>query len=87
MITADCGGSNNHRTRLWRWTLQRSASESGLKTELCQDPPGSSKWNKIEDRLLCHITRNWQDVPFESHEVVATLIGSTSTTTVHEVHA
>lgn len=87
LITADCGGSNSPRTRLWRWALQRFANESGMKIELCHYPPGTSKWNKIEHRLFCHITRNWQGVPLESHEVVVNLIGSTKTTTGLEVHA
>jgi transposase len=87
LITADCGGSNSPRTRLWRWALQRFANETGMKIELCHYPPGTSKWNKIEHRLFCHITRNWQGVPLESHEVVVSLIGSTKTTTGLEVHA
>jgi transposase len=87
LITADCGGSNSPRTRLWRCTLQRFANETGMKIELCHYPPGTSKWNKIEHRLFCHITRNWQGVPLESHEVVVNLIGSTKTTTGLEVHA
>ncbi len=87
LITADCGGSNSPRTRLWRWALQRFANETGMKIELCHYPPGTSKWNKIEHRLFCHITRNWQGVPLESHEIVVNLIGSTKTTTGLEVHA
>jgi transposase len=87
LITADCGGSNSPRTRLWRWTLQRFANETGMKIELCHYPPGTSKWNKIEHRLFCHIARNWQGVPLESYEVVVNLIGSTKTTTGLEVHA
>jgi hypothetical protein len=87
LITADCGGSNSPRTRLWRWVLQQFANETGLTLELCHYPPGTSKWNKIEHRLFCHITRNWQGVPLESHEVVVNLIGSTKTETGLEVHA
>jgi transposase len=87
LITADCGGSNSPRTRLWRWVLQQFANETGLKIELCHYPPGTSKWNKIEHRLFCHITRNWQGVPLESHEVVVNLIGSTKTNSGLEVHA
>ena len=87
LITADCGGSNSPRTRLWRWVLQLFANETGMKIELCHYPPGTSKWNKIEHRLFCHITRNWQGVPLESHEVVVNLIGSTKTTKGLEVHA
>jgi Rhodopirellula transposase DDE domain len=87
LITAACGGSNGPRTRIWRWTAQRFASETGMKIERCHDSPGTSKWNKIEHRLFCHITRNWQGVPPESHEVVVNLIVSTKTTTGFEVHA
>jgi transposase len=79
LITADSGGSNSPRTRLWRWELQRLANETGLKIELCHFPPGTSKWNKIEHRLFCHITRNWRGVPLESLEIVVNLIGSTRT--------
>jgi hypothetical protein len=87
LITADCGGSNSPRTRLWRWALQRFANETGLTIEVCHYPPGTSKWNKIEHRLFCHITRNWQGVPLESHEIVVNLIGSTRTAEGLEVHA
>ena len=87
LITADCGGSNSPRTRLWRWALQQFASQRGLKLELCHYPPGTSKWNKIEHRLFCHITRNWQGIPLISHDVVVSLIGSTRTESGLEVHA
>jgi hypothetical protein len=87
LITADCGGSNSPRTRLWRWELQRFANETGLKIELCHFPPGTSKWNKIEHRLFCHITRNWQGVPLETLELVVNLIGNTKTKEGLEVHA
>jgi transposase len=87
LITADSGGSNSPRTRLWRWELQRLANQTGLKIELCHFPPGTSKWNKIEHRLFCHITRNWQGVPLESLEIVVSLIGSTKTKEGLEVHA
>lgn len=87
LITADSGGSNSPRTRLWRWALQSFANETGLKLELCHYPPGTSKWNKIEHRLFCHITRNWQGTPLESHEIVVNLIGSTRTKEGLEVHA
>jgi Rhodopirellula transposase DDE domain len=87
LITADCGGSNSPRTRLWRWALQQFANETGLKIELCHYPPGTSKWNKIEHRLFCHITRNWQGIPLESFEIVVNLIGSTKTEKGLEVHA
>lgn len=87
LITADSGGSNSPRTRLWRWALQQFANETGLKIELCHYPPGTSKWNKIEHRLFCHITRNWQGVPLETMEIVVKLIGSTRTEQGLEVHA
>jgi len=87
LITADCGGSNSPRTRLWRWALQQFANESGLQIELCHYPPGTSKWNKIEHRLFCHITRTWQGVPLETFAIVISLIGSTKTDTGLEVHA
>lgn len=87
LITADCGGSNSPRTRLWRWALQQFANQTGLTIELCHYPPGTSKWNKIEHRLFCHITRTWQGVPLETFEIVVSLIGSTKTSTGLEVHA
>jgi transposase len=87
LITADSGGSNSPRTRLWRWALQQFANEAGIKIELCHYPPGTSKWNKIEHRLFCHITRNWQGVPLETLEIVVNLIGSTRTEQGLEVHA
>jgi transposase len=87
LITADSGGSNSPRTRLWRWVLQQFANETGMTVELCHYPPGTSKWNKIEHRLFCHITRNWQGVPLETMEIVVNLIGSTRTKEGLEVHA
>jgi hypothetical protein len=59
LITADGGGSNGSRTRLWKVALQRLADATGLKIGVCHFPPGTSKWNKIEHRMFCHITRNW----------------------------
>ncbi len=87
LITADSGGSNSPRTRLWRWALQQFANEAGLTLELCHYPAGTSKWNKIEHRLFCHITRNWQGIPLETLEVVVSLIGATKTNEGLEVHA
>ena len=87
LITADCGGSNSPRTHLWLWELQKLANKTGMIFEACHYPPGTSKWNKIEHRLFCHITRNWQGVPLETHEVVVNLIGSTTTEEGLEVHA
>jgi transposase len=86
LITADCGGSNGHRTRLWKLQLQQLADELGMIIEVCHYPPGTSKWNKIEHRLFCHITRNWRGVPLESHEVVVNLVSSTRTGEGLEVH-
>lgn len=87
LITGDSGGSNGHRNRLWKAELQRFANRTGLIVEVCHFPPGTSKWNKIEHRLFCHITRNWQGVPLETHEIVVNLIGSTRTEEGLEVHA
>ena len=87
LITADAGGSNSPRTRLWRWELQNLANETGLRLEACHYPPGTSKWNKIEHRLFCHITRNWRGTPLETLEIVVSLIGGTKTDEGLEVHA
>lgn len=87
LITADSGGSNVSRTRLWKLELQRFADQSGMLIEVCHYPPGTSKWNKIEHALFCHITRNWQGIPLETLEVVVNLIGSTRTQKGLEVHA
>lgn len=86
LITADSGGSNGHRNRLWKFELQQLADQTGMIIEVCHYPPGTSKWNKIEHRLFCHITRNWRGVPLETHQVVVNLIGSTRTTKGLEVH-
>jgi len=86
LITADSGGSNAHRSRLWKIELQQLANETGMKIEVCHYPPGTSKWNKIEHRLFCHITRNWRGVPLETHQVVVNLVGSTKTNEGLEVH-
>ena len=86
LITADSGGSNGHRNRLWKYELQRLADQTGMIIEVCHYPPGTSKWNKIEHRLFCHITRNWRGVPLESLQVVVSLVGSTRTAEGLEVH-
>ena len=65
--------------RLWKVALQRLADATGLKIAVCHFPPGTSKWNKIEHRMFCHITRNWRGRPLESHEVIVNLIASTTT--------
>jgi transposase len=87
LITADSGGSNSSRNRLWKAELQGLSNETGLKIEVCHFPPGTSKWNKIEHRLFCHVTRNWRGRPLETYEIVVNLIGSTTTTSGLKVHA
>jgi hypothetical protein len=87
VVTADSGGSNGSRCRLWKVELQQWADESGLIVEVCHYPPGTSKWNQIEHRLFCHITRNWRGTPLETLEVVVESIGATTTETGLEVHA
>jgi hypothetical protein len=79
LITADSGGSNGYRTRLWKLELQRLADEIGRDITVCHFPPGTSKWNKIEHRLFSHISMNWRGQPLISHEVVVSLIGATKT--------
>jgi Rhodopirellula transposase DDE domain len=86
VITADSGGSNSARNRLWKLELQRLANKTGLIIEVSHYPPGTSKWNKIEHRLFCHITRNWQGEPLETHEVVVESIANTKTVEGLEVH-
>jgi len=80
LITADCGGSNSSRTRLWKLALQELADALGLRLTVCHFPPGTSKWNKIEHRMFCHITRNWRGRPLTSYAVIVQLIGNTRTT-------
>jgi hypothetical protein len=87
LITADGGGSNGTRCRLWKVELQRLADEIGLEISVCHFPPGTSKWNKIEHRMFCHITENWRGRPLVSREVVVNLIGSTTTKTGLEIKA
>jgi len=79
LITADGGGSNSHRSRLWKVSLQGLADEIGLKLFICHFPPGTSKWNKIEHRLFSFITQNWRGKPLISHETIVNLIASTTT--------
>ena len=81
MITADGGGSNGSRVRLFKIELQKLADETGLTLRVCHYPPGTSKWNKIEHRLFCHISQNWRGKPLISRETVVELIASTSTRT------
>jgi Rhodopirellula transposase DDE domain len=87
LVTADSGGSNSSRCRLWKVELQKWADETGLIVEVSHYPPGTSKWNKIEHRVFCHITRNWQGTPLETLEIVVESIGATTTETGLEVHA
>jgi hypothetical protein len=81
LITADGGGSNGHRTRLWKVSLQVLADELGLTLHVCHFPPGTSKWNKIEHRLFSFITQNWRGKPLVSHQAIVSLIASTTTRT------
>jgi hypothetical protein len=81
LITADGGGSNGTRCRLWKLELQGLADETGLRVSVCHLPPGTSKWNKIEHRMFCYITENWRGRPLVSREVVVNLIGHTTTRT------
>jgi len=87
LITADSGGSNGSRNRLWKAELQKLADELEMSIEVYHFPPGTSKWNKIEHRLFCHITRTWRAQPLESYEIVVQLIGTTRTDTGLAVHA
>lgn len=79
LITADGGGSNGSRCRLWKVALQALAVRLGMPIHVCHFPPGTSKWNKIEHRMFCHITQNWRGRPLVSHEVIVNLIANTTT--------
>jgi hypothetical protein len=79
LITADGGGSNGSRCRLWMVALQELAGKLGMTLQVCHFPPGTSKWNKIEHRMFCHITQNWRGRPLVSHEVIINLIANTAT--------
>ena len=81
MITADGGGSDSSRNRLWKKSLQGLADELGMNLKICHFPPGTSKWNKIEHRLFCFITKNWRGRPLTTYEVIVNLIASTTTKT------
>jgi hypothetical protein len=81
LVTADAGGSNGYRLRLWKWELQKLADETGLEIAVCHLPPGTSKWNKIEHRLFSAISQNWRAKPLVSHEVIVNLIAATTTRT------
>ena len=79
LITADGGGSNGSRSRLWKVALQNLANQLEMSLCVCHFPPGTSKWNKIEHRMFCHITQNWRGRPLVSHEVIVNLIANTAT--------
>ena len=87
LITADGGGSNGSRSRLWKYALQQFVDESQLVVSVCHFPPGTSKWNKIEHRMFSHITKNWRGRPLTSHEVIVNLIANTTTEAGLEIQA
>ena len=87
LVTADGGGSNGYRTRLWKTELATLAAETGLVITVCHLPPGTSKWNKIEHRLFSHISMNWRGRPLTSHDVIVNTIAGTTTKTGLRVHA
>ena len=87
LITADAGGSNGSRLRLWKIELQKLADETGLRIAVCHFPPGTSKWNKIEHRLFSYISQNWRGKPLRSFQTIVNLIAATTTTTGLKVHA
>ena len=87
LITADCGGSNGYRVKLWKYELQKLADETGLKIHVRHFPPGTSKWNKIEHKLFSYISKNWRGRPLISREVVVSLISNTTTRKGLEIKA
>ncbi|MGZ6056516.1 MAG: ISAzo13 family transposase, partial [Isosphaeraceae bacterium] len=87
MITADGGGSNSSRCRLWKVALQDLVIALDIPIQVCHFPPGTSKWNKIEHRMFCHITQNWRGRPLVSHEVIVNLIANTATSTGLNIQA
>lgn len=87
LIIADSGGSNSARGRLWKFELQRLSNELGIDIHVCHFPPGTSKWNKIEHRMFCHITRNWRGRSLTSYETVVNLIANTKTEKGLEIEA
>jgi hypothetical protein len=87
LITADGGGSNGSRTRLWKVELARLAAEVGLEITVCHLPPATSKWNKIEHRMFSHISMNWRSRPLTSHEVIIETIRATTTTSGLQINA
>ena len=87
LITADSGGSNGSRLRLWKLELQKLADETQLRIAVCHFPPGTSKWNKIEHRLFSFISKNWRGKPLTSLQVIVSLIAATTTATGLKVHS
>ena len=87
LVTADGGGSNGVRVRLWKVALQRLANETGLHISVCHFPPGTSKWNKIEHQMFSYISLNWRGKPLISHEVIVNLIAGTTTRTGLKIQA
>ncbi|GAF82425.1 unnamed protein product [marine sediment metagenome] len=87
LITADSGGSNGARVRLWKVELQKLADETGLEISICHLPPGTSKWNKIEHRMFAFISQNWRGKPLVSHQVIVNLIAATTTKTGLRIRA
>jgi hypothetical protein len=87
LITADCGGSNGHRVRLWKVELQKLATELETEISVCHFPPGTSKWNKIEHKMFSYITKNWRSKPLITRETVVKLIAGTRTTKGLEIRA
>jgi hypothetical protein len=87
LITADGGGSNGSRSRLWKVALQELANQLHMSIHVCHFPPGTSKWNKIEHRMFSYITQNWRGRPLISHEVIVQLIANTTTAAGLKIHA
>ena len=87
MITADCGGSNGNRVRLWKAELQKLANEVNMTICVCHFPPGTSKWNKIEHRMFSYISKNWRGKPLLTTETVVNLIANTRTETGLKIRA
>ena len=81
MVTADCGGSNSYKTKLWKFELQKLSDEIGKSITVCHFPPGTSKWNKIEHRMFSFISQNWRGRPLVSLQAIVELIGNTTTKT------
>lgn len=79
ILTADCGGSNSNRARLWKWEIQQFANEISKPIQIHHFPPGTSKWNKIEHRLFSYISLNWRGRSLVSYETIINLIGATTT--------